>query len=115
MGAFERFWEKESLLKKTIVIEDSLYERLKELADKNYQTSVNQLINGCIEELIKTQKVEIYPKDQGELSEKHSLLIRESLYEGLEEMHKKYSLSICRLLNIAIKNAIVEVEEQDHK
>lgn len=111
MGAFERFWEREELLNKSIEIENSSYEKLQELAKEKYHTSANQLINGCIEELIKTQKVVIYPKDKNEISEKHSLLIRKSLYQGLEEMHKKYSISICLLLNIAIKNALLELEE----
>ena len=32
MGAFDRFWKKDNLLKKTIVIDNSLYERLNEMA-----------------------------------------------------------------------------------
>ena len=34
MGAFDRFWKKDNLLKKTIVIEDELYE-LVNIAIKN--------------------------------------------------------------------------------
>ena len=32
MGAFDRFWEKGNLLKKTIVIDNTFYEKLNELA-----------------------------------------------------------------------------------
>lgn len=108
MGAFYRFWKREPLLKKTIEIEDGIYNKLNELSEKVYHTSTNQLINGCIEELIKTQNIKIYEKRKGEITVQHSLLIRESLFNGLEEMREKYNLSIYRLVNIAIKNALDE-------
>lgn len=110
MGAFDRFWKRENLLKKTIEIEDNLYEKLNELSENVYQTSTNQLINGCIEELLKTKNVKIYEKDKGQMPVQHSLLIRESLFNGLEEMRNKYNLSIYKLVNIAIKNALDEIK-----
>ena len=108
MGAFDRFWKKDNLLKKTIVIDNSLYEKLNELSKNVYQTSTNQLINACIEELIKTKNIKIYAKEQGELSIQHSLLIRETLFNELETMREEYDLSIYKLVNIAIKNVLDE-------
>lgn len=110
MGAFDRFWKREALLKKTIEIDNSLYEKLEELSENVYQTSTNQLINACIEELIQTRNVKIYEKTEGELSIQHSLLIRESLFNSLEEMRERYNLSIYKLVNIAIKNALDELK-----
>ena len=110
MGAFDRFWEKGNLLKKTIVIDNTFYEKLNELAKTKYQTSTNQLINACIEELLKTKKINVYVKPKGEISEQRSLLIREELFEGLEKMREEYNLSIYKLVNIAIKNALEEIE-----
>lgn len=110
MGAFDRFWKKDNLLKKTIVIDNSLYERLNEMAKNDYQTSTNQLINACIEELINTKNIKIYAKEHGELSIQHSLLIRETLFNELEKMREQYNLSIYKLVNIAIKNALDELE-----
>lgn len=106
MGTFDRFWKKEELLKKTIVIDNSLYEKLIELSNTKYQTSVNQLINACIEELIKTKNIQKYSKDKSELSIQHSLLIRKSLFEGLEELRKDTKISIYKLVNISIRNAL---------
>ncbi len=106
MGAFDRFWKKGNLLKKTIVIDNTFYEKLKELAKTRYQTSTNQLINACIEELIQTQNITSYEKTKGEISEQRSLLIREELFDELEQMKEKYNLSIYKLVNIAIKNAL---------
>lgn len=111
MGAFDRFWKKDNLLKKTIVIDNSLYEKLNEIAKTTFQTSTNQLINACIEELIKTKNVKIYAKEPGELSIQHSLLIRENLFNELERMREEYNLSIYKLVNIAIKNALDEEQK----
>ena len=110
MGAFDRFWEKGNLLKKTIVIDNTFYEKLNELAKTKYQTSTNQLINACIEELLRTKKINIYVRPKGEISEQRSLLIREELFEGLEKMREEYNLSIYKLVNISIKNALEEIE-----
>ncbi len=110
MGAFDKFWKREELLKKTIEIDNSLYEELNRLSKTTYQTSTNQLINACIEELIKTNNVKLYERKDGELSIQHSLLIRESLFTGLEEMRDKYNLSIYKLINISIKNALEEIK-----
>lgn len=110
MGAFDRFWKREELLKKTIEIDNSLYEKLEELSKNVYQTSTNQLINACIEELIKTKNIKIYEKPEGELSIQHSLQIRASLFDALEEMRERYNLSIYKLVNISIKNAVEEIE-----
>ena len=107
MGAFDRFWKRDKLLKKTMVIENDLYEKLNELADDIYQTSTNQLINACIEEIIRTKDIKVYTKKAGV---QHSLLIRKSLFEELEKMSDEYNLPIYKLVNISIKNAIEEEE-----
>lgn len=110
MGAFDRFCKRENLLKKTIEIDDNLYEKLNELSKNVYQTSTNQLINACIEELLKTRNIKVYEREKGQMPVQHSLLIRESLFDGLEEMRENYNLSIYKLVNIAIKNALEELE-----
>ncbi len=110
MGAFDRFWRRDKLLKKTIEIDNSLYEKLNELSKTIYHTSTNQLINACIEELLNTKNIKIYEKPEGEITEQHSLLIRMSLFDGLEELREKYDISIYKLVNVAIKNAIDEIE-----
>lgn len=110
MGAFDRFWKRDKLMKKTIEIDNSLYEKLNELSKTVYHTSTNQLINACIEELLNTKNIKIYEKPEGEITDQRSLLIRKSLFDGLEELREKYDISIYKLVNIAIKNAIDELE-----
>lgn len=110
MGTFDRFWKRDKLLKKTIDIDNTLYEKLNELSRTVYHTSTNQLINACIEELLNTRNIKIYEKPDGEITDQRSLLIRKSLFDGLEQLREKYNLSIYKLVNIAIKNAIDELE-----
>ena len=107
MGAFERFWKRDKLLKKTMVIENDLYEKLNELARDVYQTSTNQLINASIEEIIRTKDIKVYSNNAGV---QHSLLIRESLFNELEKMSQEYQIPIDKLVNVSIKNAIEEIE-----
>lgn len=106
MGVFDRFFSKEKLIRKTIEIDNNLYEELRKISDNKYDASVNKLINASIEELINTENIKIYVKDKNEISLKHTLLIRESLVIALDELKDKYGLSIYKLVNMAIYNAI---------
>lgn len=106
MGAFDKFLGKEKLIRKTIEIDNNLYEELRKLSDNKYDASVNKLINASIEELVNTENIKVYVKDKNEISLKHTLLIRESLVIALDELKDKYGLSIYKLVNMAIYNAI---------
>lgn len=108
MGAFDRFYKKEKLVRKTIEIDNNLYEQLKQLSDNEISASVNQLINACIEELIKKENLKMYVKPKDEISVKHSLLIRESFVEKLDKLKDKYDISIYKLVNMSISNALEE-------
>ena len=108
MGAFSRFYKKEKLVKKTIEIDNNLYEQLKQLSDNEISASVNKLINACIEKFIKKENIKMYIKPKGEISVKHSLLIRESFAEALDKLKDKYDISIYKLVNMSISNALEE-------
>lgn len=108
MGAFDRFFSKEKLIRKTIEIDNNLYEELKQISDNKYDASVNKLINASIEELVNTENVKVYIKNKNEISLKHTLLIRESLVKSLDSLKDKYGMSIYKLVNIAIYNALEE-------
>lgn len=108
MGIFDRFYKKEKLIKKTIEIDENLYEKLKEISDNEISASVNQLINACIERLILNENIKMYVKPKDEISIKHSLLIRESFVDGLEQLKDKYDISIYKLVNMSIYNALNE-------
>lgn len=115
MGAFDRFYKKEKLVRKTIEIDNNLYEQLKQLSDNEISASVNQLINACIEELIKKENLKMYVKPKDEISIKHSLLIRESFVEELDKLKDKYDISIYKLVNMSISNALEEYSANKDK
>lgn len=106
MGAFDRFYDKEKLIRKTVEIDNDLYDRLSEISKSKYNTSVNMLINASIEELIKSENINLYAKEDKYSTMKHSLLIKESFSNGLNKLKEKYNIPISRLINMAIKNAI---------
>ena len=106
MEIFNRFYDKENLIRKTVEIDNDLYDKLKEISQSKYNTSTNMLINVCIEDLIKKQNIKLYMKEDAYSTTKHSLLIKESFAKELEIMKEKYNISFSKLINIAIKNAI---------
>lgn len=97
---------KEKTLAKKIEIDNSLYEELEKIANKKYDASINKIVNIAILELIETENVKIYKRKDNEISESHSFLIRESSYKKLEELRNIYGISIFKLVNIAIYNAL---------
>ena len=109
MGAFDCIWTKEPLIRKTIEIDDNLYSKLQELSQKKYDASVNKLINACILELVNTKNINLYKPSKDSIPVKHSLLIRASLVEELDKLKSEFNLSLYKLVNISIKNAIDEI------
>lgn len=109
MSTFCRFYKKEKLINRTLEIDEDLYEKLSYLSKNVYDASINKLVNASIEELLKTENIKIYePKRNSYVA--RSFLIRESFLEELYKLKKKYRISIYLLVNIAIKNAIDELE-----
>lgn len=97
--------KKDKSLRRRIEIDCSLYEKLKELS-KEYDASINRLVNIAIVDMIKNENVKVYERPSSELTEAHNFAIRETSYRKLEELKSKYGLSIYKLTNIAIYNAI---------
>lgn len=98
--------KKEKMIQKKIDIDNNLYEALESIANKEYDASINKIVNIAIIELIKTEDINIYKRDENELSEPHSFLIRESSYLELEKLREKYGISVRKLVNIAINNVL---------
>ena len=109
MGILDKYLlPKDNILRKKIEIDNTLYEKIEELSKKKYDASVNKIVNIAIIGLIENEEVKVYKKPENEISVAHSFLIRESSYIKLEEMREKYGISLYRLVNIAIKNALDE-------
>ena len=96
----------------TLVVDQSkekIENELNEISKSKYNTSTNMLINASIEELIKTENIRVYIKEEKYSTTKHSLLIKESFSNRLDELKDKYNMSVSKLVNMAIKNAIDEL------
>lgn len=107
MMAFDKYLlKKDNLLKRRIEIDSSLYQELAKLTDI-YDASINKLVNIAIIDLIENEKnIKIYERPENEISESHNFAIRASSYAKMEKLRDKYGLSIYKLTNIAIYNAL---------
>ena len=103
---YNRFYEKEKLVKKSVEIEGNLYDKLKEIANEELDASVNKIIYACIDDFEIAEKVVIYRKRKDEINVAKSIIIRESIYKKLEDMREKYGISISKLVNIAIRTGL---------
>lgn len=99
------FLKRDNILKRRTEIDVSLYSKLKELSEI-YDASINKLVNVAIIEMVKNNNVNIYDRLETEITELHNFNIRESVYRELEKLRDRHHLSIYKLVNIAIYNAI---------
>ncbi len=112
MEWYERFLVKENWVKKSAEIEGNLYDRLKEISEKEIEASVNKIIDACINDLQLQEKIIIYKKEDNEINVARSVIIRESMYKKLEDMREKYGISISKLINIAIRAGIEKYDKK---
>jgi len=105
----ERFQKREKKYRRNYGIEDTLYTELEHLS-KVYDASIPDLINASIEYLIETENVAVYEKDEHEIMPVHTVWMRESNVTGLENLKARYGVSIYKLVNIAIRNVLNEIE-----
>ncbi len=106
MEWYERFYAKEKWCKKSVEIEGSLYEKLKNISANELDASVNKIIDACIDSLELPDKIIIYKKEKTEINIVRSIIIRESMYKKLETLREKYDISVYKLLNIAIREGL---------
>ena len=114
MSAFDKVWNKEELIRKTIEIDSNIYEKLQYLSENRYDMSANKLINVAILYLIEHENIlksDNYVSKKG-IFEKHTLLIRKSLCIGLDDLKNKYNIPIYKLVDIALKNAINNIDKK---
>ncbi len=100
--------KKEELSQRTLDIEANLYEKLADLSANYYDASISKIINLCIYDL--AEKEQVIATTMKDL-EKHSVIIRKSAMECLNEMKSKYNIPIYVLINIAIKEGIEKLEK----
>ena len=106
MAYSDKIYKKEKLISRTFYIDEKLYLELERLSKEVYEASISKLMNVAIEK----EKIEVY-ENRNRTCVTRSILIRESLLKGLSELKIKYGLSISMLVNIAVKNEIMEEQK----
>ena len=109
MSCFSGLCKKEKTISRTLDIDEELYYKLEFLSKEIYDASISKLVNISIEELIKTEKIQVYKRKNNSYISR-SFLVKESLLEGLYELKSKYRIPIYLLVNIAIRNVLIEEE-----
>ena len=107
-----KFYKKEQSVNRSLRIDEDLYLRLENLSKNVYDASISKLVSASIERLIETENIQIYErKNKSYVS--RSFLLRESLLDSLYELKDKYGVSLCLLINVAIRNALLEEDEKE--
>lgn len=104
MSAIDRLYKKDnSTVQKSINLEDKLYTELKQLVEKEYDATISDVINVCIEDLISSGNIKYYAKPEGEITIYRSIMIRKENVKALNNITKETGISLTRLVNIAMK------------
>ena len=104
MSAIDRLYSiNNKTVKKSIHTDDSLYKRLMRYTKKNYDATISDMINVCIEDLLSTGSVKYYAKPEDEITIYRSVMIRKENAEALNKITQETGISLTRLVNIAMK------------
>ena len=98
---------REELISRTLEIDEELYNKLEFLSGERYDASISKLINLSVEELIKTENINVYKRKNNSYVSR-SVLLRKSVFDGLYELKNKFRIPIYLLVNIAIRNVLIE-------
>lgn len=91
------------IIAKTINIDDSIYNKFKDLSEKVYDATISEIINIAIEEYIKRDKPNFYGKTEKETVTYRSIRLRKTNVVKLNEYSKRTGISFTRLVNGALK------------
>lgn len=88
---------------KSVNIDDSLYEKIRDITEKKYDAKLSDIINVAVEEYIERDNPTYYAKPKNETVTYRNLMLRKNNIKKLNEYHQKTGISFTRLLNSAIK------------
>lgn len=113
MSAISKLYKKDNYtIQKSINLEDKLYTRLKQIVEKNYDATISDIINVCIEDLLAEGNIKYYAKPEGEITIYRSIMIRKENVEALNKITNETGISLTRLVNIAMKKFLDNYNEK---
>ena len=112
MGAIDRLYNvNNKTIKKSVNLDDSLYHRLINFNNKNYDATFSEIVNICIEEYIEKNNPTFFPRPDNETVTYRGIMIRKENLKNLQNMCKKTGISVTRLLNCAIKEFLEKYDK----
>lgn len=108
MSIFAIYPRREELIKRSYEVDISLYEHLEKLSNEKYDASINKLVNTSIEYLLNTKKLDLYRRSKNEITVPRSFSIRKSLHKGMIDLKSEYNISLNKIINIALYNALID-------
>lgn len=104
MSAIDRLYKKDNCtIQKSVNLEDKLYTNLKQIVENEYDATISDIVNVCIEDMISSGNVKYYAKPEGEITIYRSIMIRKENVEALNKVTQETGISLTRLINIAMK------------
>lgn len=88
---------------KSINIDDSLYEKIRNAIENVYDAKLSDIINVALEEYIERDNPTYYAKPKLETVTYRNLMLRKNNIKKMNEYHQKTGISFTRLVNSAIK------------
>lgn len=88
---------------KSINIDDSLYEKIRNATENVYDAKLSDIINVALEEYIERDNPTYYAKPKLETVTYRNLMLRKNNIKKMNEYHQKTGISFTRLVNSAIK------------
>lgn len=114
MNCGHKLYEKgDYIIQKSINLENELYTRLKEIVDKKYDTTLSEMVNICIENLIGENNIKYYARAERELPNYRSLMLRKSNIDKLHEINHETGIAVTRLINMSIKNFLDKYDYEE--
>lgn len=108
MSIFSIYPPREEFVRRSYEVDISLYENLEKLSNERYDASINKLVNTSLEHLLNTKKLDLYKRNKNEITVPRSFLIRKSLHKGMLNLKNEYNISLNKIINIALYNALVD-------
>lgn len=104
MNIRDKLYKKDNkTIPKSINIDDSLYEMIRNVIEKEYDAKLSDIINVAMEEYIERNKPTYYAKPKTESVTYRNLMLRKNNIKKFNEYHQKTGISFTRLVNGAIK------------
>lgn len=109
MNIRDKLYKKDNkTIPKSINIDDSLYEKIRNATEKIYDAKLSDIINVAMEEYIEKNKPIYYAKPKSESVIYRNLMLRKNNIKKFNGYHQKTGISFTRLVNGAIKEFFAE-------